>query len=587
MPPESQPVRGQQPVEGESVQSMMDEALTHHRSGRLAEAEQIYRRILAAHPWHADCLHLLGMIAYEAGDLETAANLIRQAISIHASGVSYYVNLGTVLQAQGNIDEAEAQYRYALLLRPNLPEVHVNLGNVLQAKGKLDESIVCYQTALVSSPDNADSHNNLGNSLRQQGKFEAAMACYRRALDLKPDYPEAYYNIGNACYAQNLLDEAASNYLVALAMKPDYAECLYNLGRVLREQGRLEEALTAYAKALAIRPDYPQAAFENASAQLLVGNFTVGWPGFERRWDSSDHDTPRRDYPLPTWNGELFEFGNLLIWAEQGVGDEIMFAGLVPDAMRTGNRCILHCDPRLEPLFARSFPTALIVANTGAALPADLNIASQLPCGSLPGLFRQTISSFAATTSPYLVADPASVQRLRARYFEGRLLVGLAWHTSNVKTGKFRSIDLALLTPLFSQGNVQWVSLQYGDPDALAIQTAAANLPILIDPTVNQLTDMDTFAAQISAMDLVITIDNSTAHLAGALGVPVWVLLPFAPDWRWLLERDDSPWYPTMKLFRQPKPGDWPSVVEKMKTNRVADGSYAGSKGIYPPEVSR
>jgi hypothetical protein len=252
----------------------------------------------------------------------------------------------------------------------------------------------------------------------------------------------------------------------------------------------------------------------------------------------------------------------LLIWGEQGVGDEIMFAGLIPDVIRTGNRCILDCDARLKPLFSRSFPGIAVVS--GYQPDSEPEISAHLPSGSLPGLFRATSAAFATTTSPYLIADPDERDRFRARYADGRRLVGLAWHTNNRKTGRHRSIDLSLLAPLLARPDIRWVSLQYGVHDAVADQAAAARTPILIDRSVDQLSDIDVFAAQVAAMDLVVTIDNSTAHLAGGLGVPTWLLLPFAPDWRWLQAREDSPWYPAMRLFRQTKPGDWQPVVRSV-----------------------
>jgi hypothetical protein len=239
--------------------------------------------------------------------------------------------------------------------------------------------------------------------------------------------------------------------------------------------------------------------------------------------------------------------------------------------IRTGTRCVLDCDPRLEPLFARSFRGVKVTAQELGNDPGDdpeLDISAHLPCGSLPGLFRATGGDFARTTSPYLMADPVERERFRARYrdAEGRRLAGLAWHTNNRKTGPHRSIDLAMFTPLFARPDIRWVSLQYGDHDALQEQAAAASAPILIDRSVDQISNIDIFAAQVAAMDLVITIDNSTAHLAGALGVPTWVLLPFASDWRWLQAREDSPWYPTLRLFRQPKRSDWQSVVQRVKS---------------------
>ncbi len=246
------------------------------------------------------------------------------------------------------------------------------------------------------------------------------------------------------------------------------------------------------------------------------------------------------------------------------MGDEIQFAGLIPDAILTGNRITLDCDARLKPLFARSFPEIEVVSGCGPAEAEEAGIAAQLPTGSLPGLYRTTEAAFAATRSPYLRADAAERERLRARYSDGRRLIGLAWHTKSQKTGRKRSISLENLAPLFAFHGIRWISMQYGDFDELEEQAATAGAPLLIDRSVDQFADMDRFAAQVAAMDQVITIDNSTAHLAGALGVPVWLLVPFAADWRWLEARSDTPWYPSLRLFRQPKIGDWPSVIESV-----------------------
>jgi TPR repeat len=377
--------------------------------------------------------------------------------------------------------------------------------------------------------------------------------------------------MGNVLQAmdENRLDESVSCYERALALKPNYTRAHCNLGCALRALGRVDEALTSYRMALALQSDCIPAGFRECLAQLLKGDFSAGWPNYETRWRSKDHHTPMRDYPQPLWTGENLPSGSLLIWGEQGVGDEIMFAGLIPDLLRTGNRCILDCDARLKPLFTRSFPAVEVVSKYELE-PRDplgnpeSDISAHLPSGSLPGLFRKTHAAFAATKSPYLFADPVERERFRALYAAGNeiRLVGLAWHTTNSKTGRYRSLDLSLFAPLFARSDIRWISLQYGNHDALRAQADAANAPILIDRSVDQLSDIDMFAAQVAGMDMVITIDNSTAHLAGALGVPAWVLLPFAPDWRWLLARRDSPWYPTMHLFRQPKRGDWQSVVQ-------------------------
>ncbi len=444
------------------VQSMVVEALDLHRTGRLAEAEQIYRQILSVDPKHSDSLHLLGMIAFQMGRSAESVNLIKKAIEMKGDAASY--------------------------------------------------------------------HSNLGNVFHSQGKLSQAGACYQRALQLKPDSAEIYVNLGN----------------------------------IFKAQGQLDSSLTRYRRALGFDPQLAEAATAEAAVMLLKGDFAAGWLGSERRWNTLDHDRAPRVYPWPRWTGEPMLPGRLLIWPEQGIGDEIMFAGLIPDVIRSGVSCVLDCDPRLETLFARSYPNIAIAPGPVPADHPGLDIVAHLPCGSLPGFFRTSSAAFAATSSPYLLPDTLKRIMFRKRYSDGRKTVGLAWYTANKRTGQSRSVDLSMVAPLFDLAGIRWISLQYGDHDTLEKQVAKANAPILIDRDVDQLRNVDEFAAQIAAMDLVITIDNSTAHLAGALGVPTWVVLPFAPDWRWLLDRSDSPWYPSLRLFRQVKMNDWQSVVQRV-----------------------
>ena len=431
----------------------------------------------------------------------------------------------------GRLAQAEQVYLQILATDSQQPDSLHLLGVVAFQTGRSDEALALIQKAIAVKGNAAAYHSNLGNVLQSQGRLAEAGACYQRALLLKPDSPEVYVNLGN----------------------------------IFKEQGQIDSSLTCFRRALALNPELADAAAAEANMLLLKGDFAQGWIGTERRWDTADFDTPKRDYPWPRWNGEKLPVGQLLIWGEQGIGDEIMFAGLIPDVIRARASCVIDCDPRLRTLFARSFPEAVAVSGFVDDAHSEFEIAAHLPSGSLPGLFRTSTAAFGATTSPYLAADPLQQAELRVRYSDGRKIVGLAWYTANKKTGRNRSIDLSLLAPLFALPGVRWVSLQYGIHDVLEKQAAAANVPILVDRDVDQLTNIDTFAAQIRAMDLVITIDNSTAHLAGALGVPTWVLLPFAPNWRWQLERSDSPWYPSMRLFRQTKEGDWQSVVQDVK----------------------
>jgi tetratricopeptide (TPR) repeat protein len=570
--------------------------------GRLDEAAASYRRALDRNPKLAEAQMNLGAVLELQGNREEAEMRLRLALELRPDLAEIHVNLGNILQAQGKLDEAVASQQQALALKPAMPEVHANLGNVFQAQGKLDEAIASYKRALELKPAMAEIRTNLGNALLAQNKLSEAEGCYAQALELKPNYaegwynlgnlrqaqdrpdklseaaacyaraielnpqlPQAHYNLGNTLHAQDKLEAAEASFKRALACRPDYAEAHYNLGCVLEDLSRLEEALAAMARAITIKPDYAQAQFGRALAQLRNGEWEDGWRNYEWRWQSQDHDTPQRAYSAPVWSGEKLETGRLLLWGEQGVGDEIQFAGLIREALGTGNRIMLDCDARLKPLLARSFPDVEVVSGCGPAEAEGTEIAAQLPTGSLPGLFRKNESSFTATASPYLKADPTAQEEFRARYSDGRRLIGLAWYTKSEKTGRKRSIDLAKFAPLFALPGIRWISLQYGGFDNLEQQAAAANASLVIDRTVDQFADMDRFAAQVAAMDEVVTIDNSTAHLAGALGIPVSLLLPFAADWRWLERRTDSPWYPTLRLFRQPELGDWESVLKEIE----------------------
>jgi tetratricopeptide (TPR) repeat protein len=440
--------------------------------------------------------------------------------------------------------------------------------------GRLDKAAQRYRQILASEPGHADCLHLLGMVEYQSGHDEQAVKLIREAIAIHGTASSYYSNLGNVLRTQEKMAEAEACYRQSLALRPDQAEVHLNLGNILKAQGAVDAALTSYQSARYLNPELAEAAVAESMTLLLKGNFGVGWDGFESRWRTRDYDTRPRSYPQPRWSGERLASGRILIWGEQGVGDEIMFAGLLRDVVAAGNGYVLECDRRLKPLFARSFPEVEVVSGYDPDLQPGLEIVTHLPSGSLPGLYRRRLEDFATTPSSYLVADAARSKQLRARYDDGRPLVGIAWHSKNTKSGHGRSVDLAQLAPLFAQTGVRWVSLQYGDPVGLRDQALAAEAPLLIDAEVDQWTDLDGFAAQVAAMDLVVTIDNSTAHMAAASGVPTWILLPFAPDWRWLLAREDSPWYPAMRLFRQSEPGQWQTVLEQVQIELAASFVY-------------
>jgi len=580
-----------------TVPQVLELALQHHQAGRLAEAEALYRQILAVDPRHADALHLLGVVAHQAGQNDVAVELIRQAIALKpnypdacnnlgnalseksrldeaiaafrqaiALQPNYpeaYSNLGNALRNQGQMEEAIASYHQAIALRPDYSEAYSNLGNALRDQGKLDEAITAYRQAGAFDPNLAGAHYNLGNALRDRGKMGEAIASYRRAIALRPNYSEAYSNLGNALRDEGELEEAIVSYRQAIAVKPQYAEAHCNLGNALREKSQLEEASAACRQAIALKPNLPDAHYSLAHALLVQGDFLRGWEEYEWRWKLKDAASRQRNLTQPRWDGGPLEGRTLLLYAEQGFGDAIQFIRYLPRVAQGGGDLILECPPELQRLFQRMAPGFLVLAR-GQTLPAfDVHC----PLLSLPRVFSADLGNIPQTV-PYLYADAAEAAIWRERlsglgtfiYRSGPdLKVGLVWAGNPAhKNDRNRSLKPANLAPLAEVPGVQFLSLQKGDT---AAETETPPLGMKLVDVAEELKDFADTAALLANLDLVIAVDTAVVHLAGAMGKPVWTLLPFAPDWRWLLDRPDSPWYPTMRLFRQPAIGDWDSVM--------------------------
>jgi len=537
-----------EPIRPSLLEAKIAEAVIHFRAGRLAQAAELYAE--------------LGDFAQSLGDLSLAGSCYEQALGLDAAMAPVHNRLGNLLQRQKRFTEAEACYRQALAIRGETPEILGNLASALHGQGRLAEAIACYRRVVALQPDFAPAHYNIGCALLEKGEFAEAEASLRRAVAFDPGHANAHNNLGNALRGQQRFDEALPWYQRARERDPGNSAIQHNLGCILRDLGEFGPALETFRNALLLCPGDPQLLFSAATLQIQRGDFAAGWTNYEQRWHSRDHDTPSRPYPQPLWNGERLSSGKVLLWGEQGLGDEILFASLVPDAIATGSQFILSCDARLKPLFARSFPEVEVVS--GVALEGLPDFAAHLPTGSLPRLFRNSTEDFARTRSPYLSADWAEKERLHQRYGPGRR-VGLAWFTRGKRTGQMRSLPLSAFARLFRVPGLQWISLQYGSFAALEEEIQRAGAPVRIDASIDPLLNVDAYAAQIAAMDLVLTIDSATAHLAGALGVPAWVLLPCASDWRWFLGSTRSPWYPGMRLFRQQRPGDWTSVLQALE----------------------
>ena len=531
------------------------------RQDRLDEAVASYQQALQLKPDYPEAHNNLGTVLGRQSQLDEAIASYQQALRLQPHYPEAHHNLGLVLARQGRLDEAIASFQQALRLQPHYPEAHSNLGKALQELGRCDEAVASCGQALRLQPDSAEAHNSLGLVLAKQDRFDEAVACYQRALHLKPDYPEAHHNLGIVLGNQDKLDEAMASFQQALHLKPDYPDVHHNLGLVLARQGRLDEAVACYQQALHLLPDYPEAHWNRSLAWLLTGRFEQGWPDYEWRWKCKEF-VPLPPLHPPRWDGSPLEGRTILVHAEQGLGDTLQFLRYAPLVQRRGGRVILVCQPPLKPLLRRSPGVERLLAY-GEALP---EYEVHVPLLSLPGLLGTTLESVPAEV-PYLDAEPPLVEAWRHRLsaYPG-FKVGIVWQGNpQFRFDRLRSIPLTQFAPLARVPGVHLLSLQKGaGRDQLSVHRGC--FPVTdLGPELDETTGpfLDT-AAVMKNLDLVITSDTAAAHLAGALGVPVWVALQEIADWRWLLDREDSPWYPTMRLFRQTRPGEWAEVFEQI-----------------------
>jgi len=598
-------------------------AMRHHQAGRLRDAEQAYRQILAVQPDHADALHLLGVLLHQEGKSNLAIDCIERAIALQPQAPDPHYNLALAHQTLKHFEQAAARFKEALRLDPNVhTAAHYHLGNALAEQNKLEEAldcyrratevephnahalinqahvftrlgrledaIGCYRRALQTTPNSAPTHDSLGVLLMRQGKFTEAEQAFLAAIELKPEFADAHHhfgmllleqkreiealryleqavrlnpsdadahtNLGNLCRVQGLPERGVFHCREAIRLKPSCVEAHINLGVALRDLGRTDAALQSYERAVQLSPDHPDAHWNRALALLLAGNYAAGWTEYEWQWKRRG-EQPRK-FAQPTWDGSALGRRTMLLYAEQGLGDTLQFIRYAPLIKRQDGIVVLECQPELVRLLRRCAGIDLVVSR-GDALPAFDVQAALL---SLPRIFATTLESVPAAV-PYLTADRDRVVDLHKRLQGGDALkVGIVWRGNpSHQNDRFRSVPLEQLLPLMQMPGVAFYSLQKG---AGREQLAALSDRLQIIDLSEHLNDFDDTAAAVANMDVIIGCDTSVAHLAGALGVPTWVLLPAVPDWRWMLNRMYTPWYPTVKLFRQTTLGVWDDVVE-------------------------
>lgn len=547
-----------------SVHKLFETAIHEEQAGDLAAAAGRYREVLRRRPRHRKALVNLAGVLKAQGQAEQSVACYRKALPLHPRCARTRTNLAAALHDLGRLEEAAAWCREALFLEPDYAPAHNNLGVALATLGRPEEAARSFRRAVGLAPRFPQAHNNLGNALIADGAFEEAVESFRRALHLRPDYADAHDNLGAALQALGRFEDAALSHRRALARQPVRVSAHSNLGNAFRALGAFDEAMASYERALQLNPHFADAHWNRALAELMQGDFEHGWAGYEWRFRAGGARVP--PCPQPRWNGGPLEGRTVLVQSEQGVGDEIMFASCLPDLTLLAGRSIVTADPRLVPLFRRSFPEATVLARPeedGALSEQAGAVDLWVPAGSLPRFLRPSLASFPERMA-YLVPDPVEKRRWQDRLaaLGSGLKIGLSWRGGKPgKDRRLRSTSLVRWASLVARRGATFLSLQYdlgaGELESLSAAAGVSVAPLDgLDPRAN----LDGLAAAMAALDLVIAVDSATVHLAGALGVPVWTLLPFAADWRWMTKREDSPWYPTMKLFRQPRPGDWDPV---------------------------
>lgn len=606
--------------------------------GAFGEAAMLYRRLLEQIPGHPQILSALGNAEIALGEVEGGVTTLRRSLAIFESQPDAWCNLARGLRLQqqphkalaaadraialapdlfeawtcrGNIlwdleeDGALAAYAKAAALRPLDPRAHFNHANALAKAERTEAAVTSFERALALAPDYVDAGRNLaillcdnrraaealpvlermvrpddgellglyGMALHAVGRFDDAAVPLERAVALDPSSPVAVSNRGVNDHARGRLEAALADFERAMALDPAYTDAVVNRGTLLRDMGRTADAAAAYDAALTIDPNHPEANWNKGLVALLRGDFAEGWRRYDGRWQSKVQAGTYLDTPRPQWRGEDIAGKTIFIWQEQGYGDFIQFCRYVPLVAARGARVVLQVPERLHPLIATLKGPFEMVA--GDTVPAAFDV--HCPLMSLPLAFATTLANIPAEV-PYLAADSGRLGAFDATLGSGAR-VGLAWSANLAHIySHTRHMPATFVAPLIDLPAAFHVLQKDFRPDDRAFLAQQPQMR----PHADEQNDFADAAALIAAMDMVVTVDTVVAHLAGALGKPVWVMLPYAADWRWLEHRDDTPWYPTMRLFRQPAPGDWAGVVRSVKAalaEFLTPGSAPGRPG--------
>jgi tetratricopeptide (TPR) repeat protein len=561
---------------GEAVRSSPNDSEAHNKlavalrlAGRSAEAERSYRRALALKPDYAQAEYNFANLLATLGRPAEAEASYRRALELEPDYAQAHANLANLLASLGRLEEAEPSFRRALALKPDFPDVHNNLGNLLKRLGRRAETEASYRRALALNPDYPESHYNLANVLSELGRFEEAELGYRRAVELRPAFADAYNNLATTLRHLGRLDEADASCRRALQLKPDDPEVHNNLGNILKELGRPGDAEASYRRALALDPDFVQPRFGLGLAAFLKGDWINGWAGYEYRWAGGTKRDKRRFQGLadvPVWKGEPLDGKTILVFAEQGLGDQIQFIRVIGRLTSAAHVVALVPGPLIR-LFQQSFKQFVqrvtFVSEIGKI---GMTCDCQIALGSLPhrlAITRDDVLKGAA----YLLADPAEIRRWGERIARDRRPhIGIVWRGGpDPDVERWRSVPLEVWRPLVEREDVRYVSLQKVQGGLSHDEREFLSRYDVIDRS-DELVDFAETAALIACLDLVVSVDTAVAHLAGALGKPVWLLNRATSEWRWGWKETNSVWYQSLRIFNQERLGEWGPTFHEVMT---------------------
>jgi len=511
---------------------VLQQAATLYSAGNFEDAKIFYEKVLKEDPNNCDALHLLGLVYLSLEDYEEAFTFINKAISIYPQQASFHSNFGNVLRKLKRHSEALESYDQAIRLNPKYAQAYMNRGVALKEQGRYAEAFESFTNSINLDPNDPSVFGNYGSALRDLGRFDEAMMMFDHGITLNPDSPELFMDRGN----------------------------------VLADLRLISKAIASYERSIYLRPNYAEAHMNKAHAQLVNGQFEEGFEQYEWRWRTAFFGGRPRSFPEPLWLGVQSLSGKtILLYAEQGIGDVIQFCRYAKSVVELGAHVILEVPNKLVKLL-KSLDGSYEVVGVGSTLP---KFDYRCPMMSLPLALKTTLQNIPLANG-YLKADPKRVlqiqEELQAKNPQSKKLCGISWLSKADKTGLFRSIHLKDFITMVGNDHLLYINLQYGEVDQEIAQVAAElGVTVINIGSINKYDDIDGLAALIESCDLIISIDNTTVHLAGALGKDTRVLLPYAPEWRWMLERKDSPWYQSLRLYRQPAVFDWSGAFAQLK----------------------